>query len=166
MPQTIDLRREVLPASQFSTSWRKVLGWVPVVLLLAGVANHYWLALHHQISPWLGAGFGMFASTDMPSARHVHVIAVLSDGSEREIALGESYQDALERARGLPSDNRMQYAAETAFSALRAAPEIGFPAAPHALRIEVWRTDYAPYTLKPVDSLIALGTWPFSPDEH
>ncbi len=166
MPRTIDRSRESLPANQLDMRWQKVLGWLPVALLLAGVANHFWLAFQHQISPWLGAGFGMFASTDMPSARHVHVIAVLEDGSEHEIALGESYQDALERARGLPSDSRMQYAAETAFSALRAAPEIDFPDTPSALRIEVWRTDYAPHTLKPVDSRIAMGTWPFFPDEH
>ena len=80
----------------------------------------------------------MFATTDMPSARHVHVIARLSDGSEREVALGKTYQDALERARGLPSEARLQDAAESAFRALAAAPGIDFPAPPRALRVEVW----------------------------
>lgn len=106
----------------------------------------------------------MFASTDMPSARHVHIIARLADGSEHEVALGERYQDALERARGLPSEARLQHAAETAFRALETAPEIDFPTPPRELRIEVWRTTYAAGTLKPVDTLLAGGTWPFPPD--
>jgi len=108
----------------------------------------------------------MFATTDMPSARHVHVIARLADGSEREVALGEAYQDALERARGLPSEARLQRAAETAFRALNAAPEIDLPAPPRELRIEVWRTAYAADSLKPADALLASGTWPFPADEH
>ena len=137
-----------------------------MALLLAGVANHCWLASQHQISPWLGAGFGMFATTDMPSARHVHVMARLADGSEHEVALGEAYQDALERARGLPSVARLQHAAEPPFRALVAAPGIDFPAPPRELRIEVWRTTYAADTLKPADTLLASGTWPFPPHER
>ena len=136
-----------------------------MALLLGGAATHFSLATQHQISPWLGAGFGMFATTDMPSARHVHVIARLADGSEHEIALGEAYQDALERVRGLPSNARLQHAAESAFQALDAAPEIDFPAPPRELRIEVWRTAYAEDTLKPVDTLLSSGTWSFTPDD-
>ena len=143
--------------------WRSALEWLPVALLLAGVSHHFWLVSRHQISPWLGGGFGMFASTDMPSARHVHLIARLADGSEHEVALGERYQDALERARGLPSKARLQHAAETAFKAIEATPEMDFPAPPRELRIEVWRTTYAADTLKPADTLLASGTWPFPP---
>lgn len=157
-----------LPAqgARLPTRWHKALGWLPVALILTGGANHFRLASQHQISPWLGAGFGMFATTDMPSARHVHVIAQLADGSEHEVALGEAYQDPLERARGLPSQARLRHAAETAFQALNAAPEIGFPAPPRELRIEVWRTTYAAVTLKPADTLLASGSWPFPSDEH
>ena len=146
--------------------WQSVLGWLPVALLLAGVSNHFWHASRHQISPWLGAGFGMFATTDMPSARHVHVVVRLADGTEHEVALGEAYQDTLERGRGLPSPARLQHAAETAFQALDAAPEIDFPAHPRELRIEVWRTTYAADTLKPADTLLASGTWPFPTNER
>jgi hypothetical protein len=142
------------------------LGWLPVALLLAGVSNHFWQASQHQISPWLGGGFGMFATTDMPSARHVHVMVRLADGSEHEVALGAAYQDALERARGLPSEARVRHAAKTAFRALGAAPEIELPAPPRELRIEVWRTTYAADTLKPADTLLASGTWPFPSDER
>ena len=86
-----------VPETRLLARWRRALGWLPVALVLAGVSNHYWLSSQHQISPWLSAGFGMFATTDMPSARHVHVIARLADGSEHEVALGEAYQEALER---------------------------------------------------------------------
>lgn len=103
----------------------------------------------------------MFATTDMPSARHVHVMARLVDGSEHEVALGEAYQDALKRARGLPSEARLRHAAESAFRAIEAAPDIDFPARPQEIRIEVWRTAYAADTLKPEDTLLASGTWPF-----
>ena len=105
----------------------------------------------------------MFASTDMPSARHVHIITRHADGSEHEVALGKSYQDALDRARGLPSKARLQHAAEAAFRALEAAPELDFQTPPRELRIEVWRTGYAADTLKPADTLLASGTWPFPP---
>jgi len=146
--------------------WQGVSGWLPVALLLAGVSHHFWQVSQHQISPWLGGGFGMFASTDMPSARHVHIMVRYADGSEHEVALGETYQDALERARGLPSMARLQHAAEAAFRALEAAPGIDFPTPPRELRIEVWRTTYAAGTLKPADTLLASGTWPFPPDER
>jgi hypothetical protein len=82
------------------------------------------------------------------------------------VALGEAYQDALERARALPSETRLQHAAETAFHALDVAAEIEFPALPRELRIEVWRTSYAAETLKPADTLLASGSWPFPSDER
>ena len=149
-----------------SARWRRATGWLPVALLLAGVTNHFWQARQHQISPWLGAGFGMFATTDMPSARSLHVIARLADGSEREVALGKAYQDTLKRARALPSEAWLERAAESAFQALAAAPEIEYPAAPEALRIEVWRTSFEVDTARPVADLIASRTWPFPADDH
>ena len=141
--------------------WHKALGWLPVALLLAGVSNHFWQVQRHQLSPWLGAGFGMFATTDLDSARQVYLTALLADGSEQEIHLSEPYRDTLDRARGLPSEAWLARLAETAFQALEATPEIEFPAAPLALRVEVWRLSYQADTLGPSAAPVAGATYPF-----
>ena len=116
------------------------MAWLPIALLLAGVANHLWQVHHHQLSPWLGAGFGMFASTDLDSARQVYLQVLLEDGSEREIALAEPYQDTLQRARALPTEAWLERLAEAAFNALQASPELEFSPAPVALRKALSKT--------------------------
>lgn len=143
---------------------RRVLGWLPVALLLVGVSNHLWQVQHHQLSPWLGAGFGMFATTDVGSARQVYLTAVLADDREQEITLGEPYRDTLKRARGLPSDSWLGRLAEATFRALDSSSDIEFSAAPVALRVEIWRMSYRPKTLAPSASLLASHTYPFPAD--
>ena len=137
-----------------------------MALLLAGVSNHFWQVQRHQLSPWLGAGFGMFATTDLDSARQVYLTALLADGSEQEIHLSEPYRDTLDRARGLPSEAWLARLAETAFQALEATPEIEFPAAPLALRVEVWRLSYQADTLVPTAAPVSGATYPFPDNEH
>ncbi len=137
---------------------------MPVALLLVGVSNHLWQVQRHQLSPWLGAGFGMFATTDVGSARQVYLTAVLADGSEQEIALGEPYDDTLKRTRGLPSDSWLGRLAEATFQALGAASAIEFPSPPVALRVEIWRLSYLPTTLEPSASPLASRTYPFPAD--
>jgi hypothetical protein len=146
------------------TAWHKTLGWLPVALLLAGVLNHLWQVQRHQLSPWLGAGFGMFATTDLDSARQVHLVVQLADGSEREVILAAPYQDLLKRARALPSDPWLDRLAEAAFEALRTKPEIEFPTPPLELRIEVWRPSYQAETLQLTASLLITRTYPFPLD--
>ena len=140
------------------------MAWLPIALLLAGVANHLWQVHHHQLSPWLGAGFGMFASTDLDSARQVYLQVLLEDGSEREIALAESYQDTLQRARALPTEAWLERLAEAAFNALQASPELEFSPAPVALRIDIWRLSYRARTLLPEADLLASDTYAFPAD--
>lgn len=143
---------------------RRVLGWLPVVLLLVGVSNHLWQVQRYQLSPWLGAGFGMFATTDVGSARQVYLIAVLADGREQEITLGDPYRDTLKRARGLPSESWIGRLAEATFQALDSASDIEFSAPPVALRVEIWRVSYRSSTLEPSVSLLASQTYPFPAD--
>ena len=144
--------------------WHKALGWLPVALLLAGVSNHFWQVQRHQLSPWLGAGFGMFATTDLDSARQVHLTVQLADGSVREVVLGEPYQDTLTRARALPSSTWLDRLATAAFEALQTRPKIESPASPVSLRIEVWRPVYQAETLQLRANLLARQTYPFPPD--
>lgn len=148
-----------------SARWQKALSWLPVALLLAGVTNHLWQVHRHQLSPWLGAGFGMFATTDLDSARQVYLTALLADGRERELALAEPYQDTLKRARALPSEAWLHRLATATFGALEASFEIGFPAPPVALRIDIWRLSYQAETLEPSASLLVSRTYPFPADD-
>jgi len=139
------------------------LGWLPIALLLAGVANHLWQVHRHQLSPWLGAGFGMFSTTDVDSARQVYLTALLEDGSEMEVALGEPFRDAWQRARALPTDAWLERLAGSTFRALEETPELEFPEPPLSLRIEVWRLSYQEDTLRPSASVLASRTFAFPP---
>jgi hypothetical protein len=142
---------------------RPVLTWLPVMVLLAGAANHFWQVHRHRLSPWLGAGFGMFATTDVGSARQVHLTAVLADGSEYWVEVGEPYRDTLLRARGLPSETRLARLAEAALRALAQEPGPAFPAPPARLRVEVWTTVYQAGTLRPRSMLLAGASYPVGP---
>ena len=146
--------------------WQKALSWLPVALLLAGVTNHLWQVHRHQLSPWLGAGFGMFATTDVDSARQVYLTVLLADGRERELALADAYRDTLKRARALPSDAWLQRLAAAAFEALEASHEIAWPALPVALRIDIWRLSYQAETLEPHAGLLVSRTYPLPADDN
>jgi hypothetical protein len=139
----------------------RAAGWLPLVLLVAGVANHVWQVRANQLSPWLGAGFGMFASTDVGSVRRVEVFAVLADGTRYPVLLGSPYGDVLRRARDLPTQRELGRLAAAARGALAAQPEIDFPETPRHLRVEVWRNRYAPATLQASSSRIAVQDFPF-----
>ena len=133
-------------------------------MLLGGVANHLWFVHRHQLSPWLGAGFGMFSSTDVGSTRQVYLTAALVDGSDYWVELEEPYRDTLLRARGLPSDAWLARLAAAAFEVLQDDPSVHFPARPLMLTIEVWRNRYAPETLQPTAERLARGSYPFPDD--
>ena len=127
---------------------RRLLSWLPVLMLLGGVTNHLWFVQRHQLSPWLGAGFGMFSTTDVGSTRQVHITAELADGSRHWVELQDPYRDVLERARALPADVWLERLAQVTFEALEAGGDLGFSAEPRALHIEVWRNRYESETLE------------------
>ncbi len=108
----------------------------------------------------------MFATTDLDSARQIYLTALLADGSEQEIHLEQPYRDTLDRARGLPSGVWLDRLAEAVFQALEATPEIQFPVAPQALRVEVWRLSYQADTLAPTAAPVAGATYPFPDNGH
>ena len=144
--------------------WPAAISWLPVVLLLIGVANHLWLVKRHQLSPWLGAGFGMFSTTDVGSTRQVYLTTALADGSEYWVELDEPYRDTLLRARALPTDDWLARLSEATFQALEDDASVTFPAEPLTLRIEIWRNSYAPETLRPTAERLARGIFPFPDD--
>ena len=140
---------------------RQISGWLPVLLLASGLGVHLWQVRAHQLSPWLGAGFGMFASTDVGSVRRVEVLAVLADGTRYPVLLGSPYEDALRRARDLPSGRELERLAGVAREALAAQPDIAFPETPRHLRVEVWRNRYEPGSLQASSSMIATRDFAF-----
>lgn len=140
------------------------LSWLPLALLLGAFIHHLWLVQRYDLSPWLGGGFGMFASTDVGSARQVLLLVELADGRDFQIDLVHPYRDTLERARGLPSPAWLARLARTGFEALEDTPEIQFPAPPRGLRIEVWRILAAAGTLNTRSEMITSARFPLPDD--
>jgi hypothetical protein len=104
----------------------RALPWLPVALLLAAAAGHVALARCCALSPWLGGGFGMFATVDARAVR------VLREADGAELALPPALEDDADRAAMLPTDARLR--------ALAGRPEL----AGGALRLEAWETRFGP----------------------
>jgi hypothetical protein len=150
------------PPSRVPVRWRVWLTWSPVAVLLGAAASHAWLVHQHRLSPWLGAGFGMFASTDVGLARSVHLTALLADGQERPLRLPEPFDEVLARTRSLPTPARIEGLAEIVHRYLLQDPPEAPGLRPTHLRIEVWRNHYEPGSLQPravllARELVALG---------
>ena len=91
------------------------------------------------LSPWKGGGFGMFATNDHGGFRRVRVTELAADG-ERPVALPPELERLQRHVREAPYDANLRRLG----AALRErAPGLG------ALRIEVWRTEFAPDDLAP-----------------
>ena len=89
---------------------------IPVVLLAVALTQQVVVA-RTQLSPWKGAGFGMFATVDDPGYRHLRVelvtegapidldLAGLSELDERAAAI-------LRRARYVPTEQALAVRSE------------------------------------------------------
>ncbi len=124
---------------------RARLALVPPALLvglaLAQIAGY----VGYGLSPWKGGGFGMFSTNDHGGFRNVHVLE-LAAGAERRVVLPGDLERRERHAREAPSQaNLLRLATE-----LRArSPGLG------ALRVEVWRTEFAASDLRPQRVLVA-----------
>ena len=116
------------------------------LLALAQLAG--WLAF--GLSPWKGGGFGMFATNDHGAFRIVRVVERTAEG-ERPVALPEELDRLRRHVREVPRERNLRGLAE----ALRAQrPGLG------ALRVEVWRTEFASDDLAPRLVLVASAEQP------
>ena len=140
----------------------KTLGWLPCILLLAGAINHFILVQTGNLSPWLGGGFGMFASTDVGPSRLLVVTAVKENGDEYTVPLNGKLKKLKYRARGLPGRRQLEELARATWDKLQKRPvdETESPLA--SLRIEVWKTRYQASSLQPQQIQIALEQFNFS----
>ena len=110
------------------------------------------------LSPWLGGGFGMFATTDAPSRRHLHAVA-LREGLREEIRLPRNLSRSVRKAQSFPSERRLRALALQLEAHLG---EFGDPhAAPlEAIAITVYRKRFDRDTLAPSGEPIASLTVP------
>ncbi len=118
------------------------LSFVPAGLLVAVATTQLVLAHVSDLSPWVGGGFGMFASTDGRGFRHLHIVE-LHPGLEREVFPSEDLADHVRRARSFPSDGSLRALA----LALDARPG-------STIRVEIWRTSFDAETLLPEQRLM------------
>ena len=135
---------------------RRLLAWLPPALLLAGAANHFYLVNHHQMSPWLGAGFGMFATTDVGSARLLVVSAETEDGSRYPVTLNESLSELAKQVRGLPDRAQSGALADGILNDLGYGRSGAGAGDLTTLSIDVWRTRYDPGTLRPHQTRVSV----------
>jgi hypothetical protein len=103
----------------------RALARLPVALLVAVAAHHFWLVHARGLHPWLGGGFGMFSTVD---ERSVLALRVAGAGEER-LEIPDDLEDAADRCEALPEPARLQALA----AELAALPEH----AGAAVRVEV-----------------------------
>ena len=140
----------------------KILGWLPCILLLLVAGNHFILAHTWNLAPWLGGGFGMFASTDVGSTRWITVTAVNENGDEHRVPLKGHLRDLKYRARNLPNASQLNALAQAVWKKLEADAVEEEEGTPASLSIEVWKTRYHAKSLQPEQIQIALEYFDFN----
>lgn len=126
---------------------------LPALLLVAVALLQIGMARTETLSPWLGGGFGMFATTDSWARRHLHAWAT-RPGLREELEIPEELVLLERRARALPSERNLR-ALASALEALER--EQGDPdAGPlEAIAITVFRPRFDRDTLAPSGEPIA-----------
>ena len=112
------------------------------------------LALGAHLSPWLGGGFGMFASTDTWGRREVAAVAV-REGLRRTLEPMNDAPGAARRAAALPSVAQLRALARE-LAALPSPDEAPLL----AIELRVWRVRFERETLTPHRVLLRTLTLP------
>lgn len=134
-------------------AWAARASALPAWLLVVVAAAQVIAAKAGPLSPWLGGGFGMFSTTDAPSRRHLHAVA-LREGLREELELPEGLALSVRKAKSFPSERRLRALARRLEDHVR---EHGDPhAAPlEAIAISVYGVRYDRDTLAPSGEPIA-----------
>lgn len=126
---------------------------LPPFLLVAVATAQIVAAKTTSISPWLGGGFGMFATTDSWSRRHLHAVA-LRPGLREELDIPSYLRDDVRRALALPNERHLSLLAHEL--AILDAEEGDPNAGPlEAISIRVFRLHFDRDTLAPSGEPIA-----------
>ena len=122
----------------------KAVRHLPVALLIAVALHQLGATVYGDLTPWLGGGFGMFATLDTPGNR-IMSIHLLEPDIRREIAIPESLHDAAERALAFPTRRRLTDLA----GRLAESPQLGRRAI-EAVELTVWRVRPEPEPIRTV----------------
>jgi hypothetical protein len=106
---------------------------LPVALLVVVALHQLAATLYGDLTPWLGGGFGMFATLDTPGNRAVSV-QLLDADFRREIDIPPGLADAAERALAFPTHQRLAQLAQGVAQAARQRHP-----ATQAVELTVWR---------------------------
>lgn len=102
----------------------------PIGLVLIACLQLYLVHVHNLV-PWKGGGFGMFASVDAPPARFLRCYLLTADG-QLPVRVPASLQPLAVEIRALPLPERLSY-----FAAALAQASAGVEF--HSVRVELWR---------------------------
>jgi hypothetical protein len=122
---------------------KRLLYYLPPILLVVVAFHQIYLAKTALLSPWKGGGFGMFSSTELGPARTVRVFVSAPDRSE-ELEIPDSLAESAQKVATYPSKSLLKSLAEQFV-----ARENRKDRPVDSVRIEVWRTKFDPQTLKP-----------------
>lgn len=131
---------------------------LPAALLVAVALAQIVLVRHAALSPWLGGGFGMFASTDGWTRREVRAVAV-REGLRRPLAPMRDAPAASRRAAGLPDDGALRALAHE-LARLPSPDEAPL----RAIEVQVWGARFDPDTLERRPVLLRALTVPVDAD--
>lgn len=113
------------------------------------LGNHIRLVKYHDLSPWLGAGFGMFSTVDSPASRQLYFYGVDKNGRDWRIVMPKKLQEAASKVKALPSQwQANQFWMEfDAYQLQSNCSTDSYPFYPN-YRIEVWKRRYDSETLR------------------
>lgn len=126
--------------------------YLPIIILFIMALNQFRLVYTKDLSPWLGAGFGMFSTTDSISSRYLFLYGKKTSDELHQLAIPKKLEDFAERVRGLPDKYFMaelirQY---HNYVILHDCPDEPLRCSYPNYRLEVWRTNYDAESLKPL----------------
>ena len=128
------------------------LAWPPALLLVVVAVVEFGLSRASDLSPWLGGGFGMFASDDSGDGRRLVARMVGPDGGARRLLLRDDGDDpgpdAIDRGRDFPAVFLGDLAARLADRARRRQPDL-HPCQAWRVEVAVARRRLDPATLRP-----------------
>lgn len=121
---------------------------LPAVLLVLVASAQIVLARHALLSPWIGGGFGMFASTDGWGRRAVRAVAV-HEGLRRTLDPARDAPRATRAAAALPTEARLRALAR-ALARLPSADEAPL----RTIEVQVFGVRFERETLAPQRHLL------------
>ena len=123
---------------------KHTLSYLPILLFLLISGHHFYLVHKHQLSPWLGGGYGMFSTTDYGPSRFIKVFTLNKKIIQEEIEVPEHLSQLSKQVRSLPNNTNIKNFAIKLENYLT----INHHSAAF-IRVEIWKTNYDSETLKP-----------------